>query len=426
MASEDHGPPATLPAGGPRTAKKRKSVKRIPFQDFYSEDESLDRILQGSPWQVSDAQAQPVAFNHGPVSLASGVAQDVELDKRKDEGQNSQTSEPEHARALEDEAPMPSSQADHSVQVSATNGSVPQDREAGNQGMETATSSPAQSQSRSLSETQAMADFGHKLPEGPVSDSSYATPREELQQDCNEGDSGSNSPIASLPTIQVQHPTPVKTPAPLAQYLPQRTPGSSGTLTIPVRNSRGSSGIAAEQNVTDRGHLDASNHHLEVPSEISSWQNVIGAGELAHATDGWRTSSGRSLKDITGQDVTEPIYQPGHNQDSMSSSRSTTEQSAYSAGNHPTPDQTIRAPASATTGGDITSHEENANESPTENIRPTPQNLRYGTYPTQQGPQNRNPPLGSGRLQNTTKLGAYKIELPEMLCGLLTVVEQFR
>ena len=420
MASEDHGPPATLPAGGPRTAKKRKSIKRIPFQDFYSEDDSLDRILQ-----VADAQAQPVAFNHGPVSLASGVARDVELDKRKDEGQNNQTSEPEHAGALEDETPIPSSQADHSVQVSATNGSVPQDRDAGNQGMETATSSPAQSQSRSLSETQAMADLGHKLPEGPESDSSYATPREELQQDTNKGDSGSNSPIASLPTIQVQHPTPVITPTPLAQYLPQRTPGSSGTLNILIEMGRGSSVIAAEQNMTDSGHLDASNH-LEVPSEISTLQNVIGAGEVAHSTDGWKTSSGRSLKDITGQDVTEPIYQPGLNQDSMSSSRSTIEQSAYSAGNHPTPDQAVRALASATTGGDITSQEENANESPTENIRPTPQNLRYGTYPTQQGPQNRNPPLGSGRLQNTTKLGAYKLELPEMLCGHLTVVEHFR
>ena len=421
MASEDHGPPATLPAGGPRTAKKRKSIKRIPFQDFYGEDDSLDRILQ-----VADAQAQPVAFNHGPVSLASGVARDVELDKRKDEGQNNQTSEPEHARVLEDEAPMPSSQADHSVQVSATNGSVPQNREAGDQGMETATGNPTQSQSHALSETQAMADFGHKLPEGPESDSSYATPREELQQDRNEGDSGSNSPIASLPTIQIQHPTPVITPTPLTQYLPQKNPGSSGTLTIPVESGSGSSGITAEQNMTGRGHLDASNHHLEIPSEISTLQIVISAGEVAHSTDGWRTSSGRSLKDITGQDVTEPIYQPGHNQDSMSSSNSTIEQSAHSAGNHQTPDQAIRVPASATTGGDITSQEENANESPTENIRPTPQNLRYGTYPTQQGPQNRNPPLGSGRLQNTTKLGAYKLELPEMLCGHLTVVEHFR
>ena len=420
MASEDNGPPATLPAGGPRTAKKRKSIKRIPFQDFYTEDDSVDRILQ-----VADAKAQPVAFNHGPVSLASGIAQDVESDKRKDEGQNNQASEPAHAKALEDETPIPSSLADHSVQVSATNDSVPQDRDAENQGMETASSSPEQSQSCSLGETQTVADLGHKLPEGPESDSSCATPREELQQDTNEGDIGSNSPIASLPTIQVQHPTPVITPTPLAQYFPQRIPGSSGTLNILIDMSRRPSVIAAEQSMADSGQLDVSNH-LEVPSEISTLQNVIGAGEVAHSTDGWRTSSGRSLKGINGQHMTEPMCQPGQNQDSMPSSSSTIEQSAYSAGDHSTPDQAIRAPASATTEGDITSQEGNANDSPTENIRPTPQNLRYGTYPTQQGPQNRNPPLGSGRLQNTTKLGAYKLELPEMLCGHLTVVEHFR
>ena len=51
--------------------------------------------------------------------------------------------------------------------------------------------------------------------------------------------------------------------------------------------------------------------------------------------------------------------------------------------------------------------DQNADDSPSENIRPNAQNLRYGGYPTQPAPQNRNTPLGSGRLQNTTKLGAF-------------------
>ena len=51
--------------------------------------------------------------------------------------------------------------------------------------------------------------------------------------------------------------------------------------------------------------------------------------------------------------------------------------------------------------------EQNADDWPSENIRPNGQNLRYGGYPTQPAPQNRNTPLGSGRLQNTTKLGAF-------------------
>ncbi len=50
--------------------------------------------------------------------------------------------------------------------------------------------------------------------------------------------------------------------------------------------------------------------------------------------------------------------------------------------------------------------EQSADESPSENMRPTAQNLRYGGYPAQPAPQNRNTPLGSGRLQNTSKLGA--------------------
>ena len=428
MASEDRTPPTTPAAGGPRTAKKRKSVKRIPFQDFSGEDDSLDQISQGSRWQVADAQARPMAFDHELVSLASEVTQDVEIHKRRNESQGNRISEPEHARPLENEAPMPSSQADHSVQVSATNGSVPRDiQQAGNQSMDTATSSLAQSQSsNSLSETHAMADSGHKLHEGPESDSLYATAREELQQDPNECDRGCNSPLASPPRIQIQHPTPLITPAPLAQHLTSRPPGSSGAPTIPVGNSKGSGGIAAAQNTTGRGHPEASNHHLEVPSEASTRQNVTGAGQLAHSTDGLRTSSGRSLTDTTWQNATEPIYQPGHDQDSIVSSRPTIEQSVNRFGHHPGPDQAIGTSAGATSGQDITSTEEYANEAPLENIRPTPQNLRYGTYPSQQGPQNRNPPLGSGRLQNTTKLGAYKLKCPEILCGLLIVVELFR
>lgn len=39
--------------------------------------------------------------------------------------------------------------------------------------------------------------------------------------------------------------------------------------------------------------------------------------------------------------------------------------------------------------------------------RPPAQNLRYGGFPAPQPPPNRNIPLGSGRLQNTNKLGAY-------------------
>ena len=50
--------------------------------------------------------------------------------------------------------------------------------------------------------------------------------------------------------------------------------------------------------------------------------------------------------------------------------------------------------------------EQKADESPSENLRPNAQNLRYGGYPAQPAPQNRNTPLGSGRLQNTSKLGA--------------------
>lgn len=54
--------------------------------------------------------------------------------------------------------------------------------------------------------------------------------------------------------------------------------------------------------------------------------------------------------------------------------------------------------------------EQYANEWPSENIRPSAQNLRYGGgYPTQPAAQHRTTPLGSGRLQNTTKLGAFEL-----------------
>ena len=54
---------------------------------------------------------------------------------------------------------------------------------------------------------------------------------------------------------------------------------------------------------------------------------------------------------------------------------------------------------------------QNADDQPPENIRPNAQNLRYGGYPTQPAPQHRNTPLGSGRLQNTSKLGAFELLL---------------
>ena len=53
--------------------------------------------------------------------------------------------------------------------------------------------------------------------------------------------------------------------------------------------------------------------------------------------------------------------------------------------------------------------EQKADDWPSENMRPSAQNLRYGGYPAQPAPQNRNTPLGSARLQNTTKLGAIEL-----------------
>ena len=49
-----------------------------------------------------------------------------------------------------------------------------------------------------------------------------------------------------------------------------------------------------------------------------------------------------------------------------------------------------------------------ADGSPSENLRPNAQNLRYGGYPAQSAPQHRNTPLGSGRLQSTSKLGTFE------------------
>ena len=63
--------------------------------------------------------------------------------------------------------------------------------------------------------------------------------------------------------------------------------------------------------------------------------------------------------------------------------------------------------AGITTGRNVINDEGHANDSPTENIRPTQQNLRYGAYPGQPAPQTRNTPLGTARLQNSSnKLGA--------------------
>ncbi len=66
--------------------------------------------------------------------------------------------------------------------------------------------------------------------------------------------------------------------------------------------------------------------------------------------------------------------------------------------------------------------EQKADDWPSDNIRPITQNLRYGGYPAQPAPQHRNTPLGSGRIQNTSKLGA-----PEFLtsCILQWIADAF-
>ena len=62
-----------------------------------------------------------------------------------------------------------------------------------------------------------------------------------------------------------------------------------------------------------------------------------------------------------------------------------------------------------------------ADDWPSENMRPNAQSLRYGGYPAQPAPQNRNTPLVSGRLQNTSKLGAVNFYLLALYNGKLTL-----
>ena len=286
MAPKDRGSPPTLPAGGPRTAKKKKKIKRISLQDFNGEDDLLDQRSQGSVWQTAAAQGQPKASNHEPVSMAWRAAQELGTQKRSHEGQGNRTSDPEHARTLESEAPMPNSQANNGVQVPATNGSGLRDiQPAGNQSLETPNSSLAQSQSsHRLSETHAMAHSGHGRSDDAESDSSYATAREEVHQDRKEGNIGYNSPVASTPTVQIQHPTPPIALARPAQHLKYRPSENPRIHKTPVENRKGSCGIAAEQNTAGRGYIDASNNNSEAPIMVSTGQNATGAGQTYRST----------------------------------------------------------------------------------------------------------------------------------------------
>ena len=70
--------------------------------------------------------------------------------------------------------------------------------------------------------------------------------------------------------------------------------------------------------------------------------------------------------------------------------------------------------------------EQKADDWPSENMRPNAQSLRYGGYPAQPAPQNRNTPLVSGRLQNTSKLGAVNFYLLALYNGKLTLFELVR
>ena len=65
--------------------------------------------------------------------------------------------------------------------------------------------------------------------------------------------------------------------------------------------------------------------------------------------------------------------------------------------------------------------EQDADDWPSENIRVNAPNIRYGGY--QPAPQNRNTPLGSGRLQNTTKLGRLNFCHFGLHNGTLTLLE---
>ena len=64
--------------------------------------------------------------------------------------------------------------------------------------------------------------------------------------------------------------------------------------------------------------------------------------------------------------------------------------------------------------------EQKADDWPSENLRPSAQNLRYGGYPAQPAPQNRNTPLGSARLQNASKLGVIEPRRLASYNGALT------
>ena len=414
MAPEDRSQPFILPAGGPRTTKKRKRVNRISFEDFVGDDDPLDQQPQGSLSQVAAAQGRPTPFNDEAQPLGGIDPEEAGTQERSHEGQYNGSNEPEHTGPLENRAPMPSSQADHGVQVSATNGSGSRDmKKAENQSMETADSSLVHSHTPDrLSETHAMADSRRESVEGAESDSSYVTPPEEEHQDHEEGKRAYNPAAASPPTIQVQRPTPPIAPARTAQYLEPRPLRDPQSLAIPGEIRNGFSGTAADPSTTGRRDAEASNHNLEAAIEFLTGDHATGAGQLTDTTDGVRTSAGTPVKNASRQEWNEIVHEPRHNHDSRESSEPTRERSAYNIGDHPDPDQARGASARPTNGQNITSTEEHANDGPLENIRPTPQNLRYGTYPSQPGPQNRNPPLGSSRLQNTTKLGAYKLKFP--------------
>lgn len=60
-----------------------------------------------------------------------------------------------------------------------------------------------------------------------------------------------------------------------------------------------------------------------------------------------------------------------------------------------------------TSGGQSRCREPDADTYPPENIRPTPQNMRYGPFQNPPAHQNRSTPLGSGRLQNASKSGMH-------------------
>ena len=277
--------------------------------------------------------------------------------------------------------------------------------------MEPANSSLAHSQSPHwLSETHALAGSGHERADGAESDSWYATAWEEVQEDRKEGNRAFNSPVASTTTIEVQHPTPTTSPARIAQHLKPRPSENPRTLPDLFENGKGSSEIAAEQNTTGRGDTEASDHNSKAHIGVFAGQNAAGAGQVTGSIDDWRAAAVPPHSDAIRHNTTRGSHHASSNQNVEPSARSTSGQSASSVEDTPIAGQPIGAFARPNSGQNITSTEEHANEVPTENIRPTPQNLRYGTYPSQQGPQNRNPPLGSSRLQNTTKLGAYKLK----------------